>query len=383
MPSDSLSEILEVINRDDLTEVGGGHNQKGVDFQRYWGMMKIVELEEENAEDFLLLFEALQDIAVLDSCITPKTICIYQVKKKDRNEWKWAELTALPSPKTPGKRSSTKKVPLIKVKNSPLGKLYRSVIAFKTLKSTGHFVSNAGCDLPLEDGTNAATSLPCALLSLAKDHRELLSKSLKTIRASGDPAIKLSAIHIERTNIPVNDPGTYLVGRVNTFLTKRSPLHAGQARALVESLMAKISPLGARTDTCKTPDEVRRQHGYSKDDFVDALDTLNQVPDLLLHLEDWLTKLNQEGMGIMDITSIRVAATVIYRRQVMGAKSIEAECLIVDCESWLNLHSSPNDLIPYLQQAYNDLASKYPLIKKPELFAYFMLQAIKKCVAQT
>lgn len=82
MTSNQFTELLDVTNRDDLAEVGGGHNQKGVEFQRHWAVMRMFELEKAGQKDFLFLFEAIQDVAILDSCVSPTTICVYQIKKK-------------------------------------------------------------------------------------------------------------------------------------------------------------------------------------------------------------------------------------------------------------------------------------------------------------
>jgi hypothetical protein len=384
MTINPFTEIFDVTNRKDLAEVGGGHNQKGVEFQRHWAVMRMFELEASGAKDFLFLFEAIQDIAILDSCTAPTSICVYQIKKKDRKEWVWAELTSLPQPKSTKKSSSAKNAkPLTDVQKSPIGKLYATILAFKKLQSSGRFVSNAGFDLPLSDGTNASTSLPSVLSSLSIHHLDLLSKGLETLHKAGAPIPDLSRIHLERVELPVNDPGTYLVGLVHKFLEQRSPRHAGQARSLVDSLLAKVGPLGAKTDTCKTFEDMRNQRGYSRSEFTDALGMLESLPDLLDHLETWLSQLFNEGMGFMDITGIRTAATSIYRRLVMGNISKEEEHLSLACDTWLTTHPDPTQLAPFLQAANDDLQSDHPYVKKHELLAHFVLRAIKKCVDPT
>lgn len=383
-----FTELLDVTNRDDLAEVGGSHNQKGIEFQRHWAVMRMFELEEAGAKDFLFLFEAIQDVAIVDSCTSPTTICVYQIKKKDRREWSWADLTALHQPKDPSKSSSgrktkTKAKPLTDIQNSPIGKLYAMILAFKELQSTGRFVSNAGFDLQLADGSNAATSLPCALSALSTHHLDLLSQGLDTLHKTGAPALDLSRIHLERVFLSVDDPGTYIVGLVHKFLEQRSPRHAGQARSLVESLLAKIGPLGAKTATCKTFDDMRNQRGYSRSEFTNALGMLESIPDLSEHLETWLNQLAQEGMGFMEITAIRTAVASIFRRQVMGTKSNDEEKLVLACDVWLTTHPDSIHLKPFFQAAYDDLQSAFLSIKKQELLAYFALRAIKKCVDQT
>jgi hypothetical protein len=331
MTSDPFAEVLEVSLRKDLSEVGGAHNQKGIDFQRCWAVMRMFELEQSGAKDFLLLFEAIQDVAILDSGDSPTSICIYQIKKKDRKEWAWGDLTDLHAPSNPlGKPPKVlAKVaiakPLSAIKGSPLGKLYATVRAFKKLNSAGRFVSNAGCDLPLANGGNAATSLPVALSTLSQAQFDLLTKGLETFHDAGEKLPDLSRIHLERVVLPVDDPSTHVVGIVHKFLDQRSPRHAGQARSLVDSLLAKIGPLGSKTDSYKDFAELRKQRGYCKSEFVDALASLETIPDQTAQLETWLTQLQSEGMGFMEIASIRSHAAAIFRRQVMGARSTEED----------------------------------------------------------
>ena len=97
MNNDAITDLLSVVNDTVLAETGGGHGQKGIDFQRYWTIHHMIELENSGVEDFLILIEAVQDVAELDSCTSPTSICLYQVKKKDRKEWSWNELTKLKS----------------------------------------------------------------------------------------------------------------------------------------------------------------------------------------------------------------------------------------------------------------------------------------------
>src|SRR4051794_26588200 len=134
----NIETVLRIANDKTLSETGGGHNQKGVDFQRYWSVMRMFELESDGVSDFLFLFETIQDVAVLDSPTNPATITVYQVKKKDRKEWTWSALTGL---NAPGKKT---KPDGSKVTESPLGKLYLGVRACEGLTTEGYFVSNAG-----------------------------------------------------------------------------------------------------------------------------------------------------------------------------------------------------------------------------------------------
>ncbi len=380
MDSSYIEEIFHVANLKDLAESGGGHNQKGVDFQRAWAVARMFELEKSGADDFLFLFESIQDIAEFNSAVSPSIIHIYQVKKKDRGEWAWRELTGLLEPGT--KKSAAQSVS--DIKNSMIGKLYSSVLAFKTLQSSGSFISNAGCNLPLQDGTNTATSLPSNLSQFEAKHLDLLTKGLETLHETGTLPSHSSLIHVEKVPIHPDSPFTHLRGLVVSFLTERSPRHAGQASALVDALLAKIGPLGAKTDTCSTFDELRKERGYSRKEFVSALGLLEQIPDQEAIVDLWLNRLSSEGgSNFMEIASIRLAVSKIFRRQLMGEEDSLAMALIADCDQWLNTNAPGSALKCFIDKAKDDLARLHPSIRPAEFIAHLLLRVAKECVDQT
>lgn len=378
----NIGEILDVANRVDLRETGGAHNQKGVDFQRYWALMRIFQVEDSGQDDFLFLFEAIQDVAEFDSSISPSSVTVYQVKKKDRGEWEWSGLTNLPSPKRKTQKPvSTEQ--LSETKASPIGKLYTTVIAFSSIKSLGHFVSNAGCDLPLLGGGNAATSVPCSLASLDSAFHALLKGGLETIHKAGMPAPDLDRIRVERVALHPDNLANTLIGQVTTFLQQRSPRHSGQAKALVDSLMATIGPLGAKTETCHTFQEMKERHGFTRNALTTALGKLESIPDLLVYLDDWLRQLGTEGMDFMQTAAIRAVACNYYSRQVMGSHTEQEIALVTACDEWLGQNEPNGKLSQFFDKAHTELSAAHTTFKKSEILAIFALRAITKCVDQT
>jgi len=375
-----IEEVFHVANRKDLAESGGGHNQKGIDFQRAWALARMFELENEGANDFLFLFETIQDIAELDSSISPSSIHIYQVKKKDRGEWAWKELTGLFEPTT--KKSATQAASDIKL--STLGKLYSSVLAFKKLKISGRFISNAGCNLPLNDGANAATSLPCDLSRLESGYLDLLTKGLETLHEAGTLPSNPSLIHVEKVPIHPDSPFTHLRGLVLSFLTERSPRHAGQASALVDALLVKIGPLGAKTDSCSTFEELKKERGFTRNEFIAALGVLEHVPDQEGIIELWLSQLSSEGgADFMEIASIRLEVSKIFKRQLMGGEDPQVVALVADCDQWLGNNTPGLVLKCFIEKAKADLAGLHPSIRSAEFIAHLLLRVAQKCVDQT
>jgi len=393
MNSAATQEIFEISTSVALSEVGGGHGQKGIDFQRFWAIQRMIELEENGAEDFLILIEAIQDVAELDSCINPTSICLYQVKKKDRNEWSWNQLTLLQQPSKTSKGSSKvkksntvakskKSKSASKFSESPIGKLFLTLIAFEELDVSGKFISNSGCDLPLSGGGNAATSVPTALDDLSDDYKELLKHEMAAISTEKKAEGLLPNIIVQKVPIPVDDPRTHLIGSAHQFLENRSPRHAGQARSFIDALLVVVGPKGAKTDKCKTFEELQDRHGFSKKQFAKALADLEHVPDHLEHLESWLNKLLAEGFDIMDITSIRVECTALYRRQLLGEVDESEKKLVELCDNYVDKYSVGSEIKPFLESAYSALQKHTDDYKKSHVYAQILLRAIKKCVDQ-
>lgn len=379
MGSSNTEEVFRVASSKELAETGGGHNQKGVDFQRAWALSRMFELEENGTNDFLILFEAVQDVAELDSETAPSSIRIYQVKKKDRGEWEWSQLTRLPAPAKKNRKEKTTD----EIKNSPIGKLYSAVLAFKDMKSSGAFLSNTGCNLPLASGNNAATSVSCDLSQLEAGHLDLLKAGLESLDEAGVSPANPELIRIEKVQIHPDAPATHLQGIAVAFLNKRSPRHAGQAKSLIDALLAEVGPLGAKTDTCSNFEELRRQRGYSREQFVSALGSLEQVPDLLALADAWLDQLATEGaLNFMEATRVRIAMAAIYKRQVMGGDDPLTSALASDCDAWLESHTPGSLLSPFFDGARSYLAPSHPSFRAAELIAHIALRAVRKCVDQ-
>lgn len=380
------AELLIVANKPGLTETGGGHGAKGVDFQRWWAVLRMVEMEQEQEPDFMLLFEAVQDVTELDSSLAPTRVRVYQVKKKDRGEWSWGVLTGTAAP--PKKKAAAKNAPaskgtgspFAKVNESALGKLHLSLSAFDTLPVEAYFISNAGCDVPLASGGNAATSMPCSLADLAPDHAQLIAQALQSLGGSGAPLPDLSKVKLKRVPIHPDEPASHVIKSVLTLLVERSPQHAGQATSFVESLVAKISPLGRHTDTCSSFDELAKQRGFSRNEFLSALGALQTIPDHSVHLNDWLGQLQTEGVDFMVITAMRAEAARAVREQLTSATLPTAQALNQAIDAWLDKHAVGSLLRPYFDLALSTLKQDFSGFRDAEILARIALRAIKRCV---
>ncbi len=374
--NDTKEEILKIANSG---EVGGGHDQKGGNFQRHWAIMRMFELESSGADDFLILFEAIQDIAELDSVSDPKTMRIYQAKKKEGSYWSWNELTKYKNANGKSKSSAfSKQTPDI-ISESIIGKLYASVIAFNNIGSSGFFISNSGCDLPLVNAGNATSYEECCLSDIAEPHLELLKSGLASLHKDSKLIPDPSRIMIKRVDIPPNDPGPYLRGKVADYLSIKSPRNVSQARALMDALLANISHLCAKTDRHSTFEEMCKARGFSRYDLRQALNNLEPLPDEQQLLEDYLRQMIDEKMDLRTISGIRTVAARFKRSKLTNLIREDEIRLTHDCDDWLNNNEFVIPLVPLLERAYDVLKLKHSLFRAHEIFAFLIMRAIQTC----
>lgn len=385
-----VAEFLSVANNPKYSESGGGHGAKGVDFSRIWAVFRMMELEKANEPDFLLLFESVQDVAELDSETTPTKAKVYQVKKKDSGTWTWSVLTGTVEPKAPSatskKTAKAKAAPtkppkahkFTKVPESVLGKLHLSLSAFKALPVEGVFLSNQGCDFPLEAGGSTANTTHCSLSDLAADHVELLTNAFASLSPNGPPP-DLTRVKLQKVAIHPDNLNASAIEAALDLLNERSPSHAGQAKAFVESLVMKIAPLTRRTDTCLSLAELVKERGFSKSSFLAALATLETVPDRNELFKVWTNQLQTEGVDFMTISSMNIAASRVQQERLIGGTNVSRE--IDDfSDAWIAANPPTSKLRPYVEAALSELKVKFSALRDNDLMARFVMRAITKCV---
>lgn len=383
------AELLLVANNPKYSETGGGHGAKGVDFSRWWAVFRMMELERDNVPDFLLLFESVQDVAELDSATTPTRARVYQVKKKDSGTWTWSVLTGTVAPKAPpgtqkksaNAAASPAKAPTFeKVPDSALGKLHLSLSAFNALPVEGVFLSNAGCDFPLASGGSAATAMPCSLADLAPSHVKLLTDAFASL-SPGAPPPDLARVKLLKVAIHPDNLTAPAIAAALELLNERSPEHAGQAKAFVDSLVMQLSPLTRRTDTCLSYEDLVKERGFSRSAFLAALAALEAVPDRLALLDVWLKQLQAEGLDFMTITSVRMAAARAQQDRLIGGTLLSKE-IDTFCDGWIAANPLTSNLRPFVEAALAALRVKFCGHRDNDLMARFVMRAITKCVDQ-
>jgi hypothetical protein len=310
----AIDEICQVESDDTLHDYGGAHGNKGNDFARFWLIKELLSLSQAAAPvDYLFLLEYVQDVALVNAAIAPTEITFYQLKKKENSPWNLNSLAGL-----------TLKTTLVKP-DTPLAKLLRSVLSFKTLNAKAEFVSNSRYKVDLEVGGSALTLDYLSLDELTASRRANIGDSAASAYGISAVDVPLERITLRYVPIEVNDMRTHVVGAAFGVLKSLSDAHAVQADSFVDALFAKLATASRSTSKCKTWEELVLKRGYSKLQFETDLASLQSLPNKQKRRIDLLEKLAQSvPFGPRETARIEVALTDLARVKLVRGELIVA-----------------------------------------------------------
>lgn len=304
----------------------------------------------------------------------PSRVDIYQIKKKDGGEWSFNDLTGLLKPDGRKKKVTPN---LSKVEKSPVGKLYKAGLAVQKLDANTHFVSNAGCDLPLATSGFASSLLKCLASELDSSHATSLAEGLALLHGTPGQVPDLKRLTLRKTTLHPDNPHFLALGAATAYLSKHLPESAGQAKAFVDALFVQLSALGRQTEPVTSFRELRRQRGYSMTELNAALADLKSVPDLKTQLDSILVALILEGLPPLRRISIDIGIAKYFSALVSGTWGADELALIDDCIRAAPSLIAAAPLLPALEAEAARIGTLHTGFKNPEVFAYLLIQVTK------
>jgi hypothetical protein len=376
MSASAQAEIFNASNAPDVYEKGGKYGQHGVDFQRYWAISRVIELVGGDAPDFLILFETIQDVLELDSGEAPTRARIHQLKMKNTGERTWKSLTGLPA-KARKKRGSTEMTEPEPFNKTPIGKLASALAELDQIQAEGIFVSNGGCDAELEAGATAGTVSFCSFSALSKQRRDEIAPELAVLKKP----ISLDALHFHRTALSLDDLDTHVVGKICKFLETAAPKHTGQSRPFADSIFATVSARGRKTSPAPDFAGLVAHCGYSKADFMDAVETLRNIPDRQAIVASWLVRLNTEGMHIRDLTRMEIKLAQFFERR-LGNGQPGRTPLHEAVAVWVAAHPVGDSILKFMTAGTTAIENQMPGAAQEEIHAALLLEGVSQCLDQ-
>lgn len=319
------SALREKLNDGLTKERGGRHGGKGHEFQRYWALCHLLKIDLE-LNDYLVLLEFIEDVAILNNENTPDKIQLFQLKKKDTNSsWTKASLTSTPSGKL-----------------SILAKLFASQKVASDSSTTIAFVSNAPISLALKSELNS-THLPnfeaididsTLLIELQKNIASELKVDVSEIQWD-----KLSFV---KSPLSLNDLENHAQGHVVSYLSQKHPDHNARADVFFRLLYGEIKIRATVTEDAATFEELRKSRGISKAELASMLSRVIARKPVMEILGEAINEMASEGVPFIDRETIKVAG----RRYTVDRVS-QSSLLLTSLEQEIDKQKPniPNNLI--------------------------------------
>lgn len=179
--------LIERLSDDKKDERTGIEAIRGFTFQVWWATCRALELLKTE-EDFVVVLEYKQDVAIIDKADNPTRLVFYQIKKNEglsATPWSVNELMA--------QDKEAKKTP-----SSVLGKLFQHRPRFPKTPVALAFVSNTGFSYSNPKVECEAIALADLPTDVADKIKEAIAKDVGGLPAEVD----LSNFRLERTLMP-------------------------------------------------------------------------------------------------------------------------------------------------------------------------------------
>lgn len=218
----SLLDVASLFKDYSGDEAGGIHAIRGFSFQVWQAVLEALGAHA-TGDDYAVIMEWQQDIALLDSSTSPTKVIFKQLKKNESSaHWTLAALlnppderpTALPAASTTTpkpKRKSTRSAGKVSV----LAKLYFHRRRFGQVAPTQLvFASNAPLYIEADDGTKENLS-KVAFSALPTTTQTKVSAALRTqLEIPLNEAIDLDCVTFEVTNCPLEEAHKFAIGEL-------------------------------------------------------------------------------------------------------------------------------------------------------------------------
>lgn len=292
------------------------------DFQAHYAILKIVELLEAG-NDFRIVFDLYDDLAVLNSASEPTMIGLYQIKTKDPGQWSTAQLC-----ERVGKKKPTTYV----------GRLYSHVGAFgDALQETG-FVSNAAFVVDLGDGskTNGDNHVIKGSL-LHSDEVSKITIAVKGDDPTCDVPSWLPKLMLIRTPLGVHGQELVVLGRLQQFIEAKCAADGVKMRALYETLHGSIHERSRLTAKSAEQSELLARKSLTKTELDDLL--LAAMNTRLNFSADWpLIQADLAAAHVGSADQLRLRTECLRYRSLRSAGHGDIIAISQIARQWLAEH---------------------------------------------
>lgn len=284
MNSKKQLNLLALLADEIPRERGGAIGASGFDFQKNWGVSKIIELAGRD-EEFLLVFDYHEDTVLLNRIEEAEKVVFFQIKQKEAGNWTHGLLT---------KTSKTS--------NSILAKLLKMREKFPDGVAEFRFSTNAPFKVALGDKGEDSSSFDEVSFKDVKN--DILKEIVKKLQKEM-PDIKIDHVkdHLfyERSKLPLVSTDNACVGLLDKYLTTKYPSHSFRSTDFYQTLFSEVKKKTNNKYSSYSHEWIRENKCISSKDFDGFLKAANQIrppKDVWAQIEEALNKMSESASMI-------------------------------------------------------------------------------------
>lgn len=235
------------------------------DFQTMWGLTLLFQQHGTN-DDYAIVFEFHDDVALLDSANNPASVRFYQVKSKATNGG-WTLTSFL-------KREKVKTKEGVKEKLSYVDKMFDNVEKFQGAVLSADFVSNQLC------GFNAAKNS----FRLSECSPEDFSKIVASVQEAypGATEDQIGLLGFQRTDLSLGDVVSHTKGKLQTFIAEQLGTVWFSPEAVYQAIADECRRKANFSGETNSLQQVIKEKGLTKanvQEWLDAIQSNSRSPD--------------------------------------------------------------------------------------------------------
>ncbi|QZD86731.1 dsDNA nuclease domain-containing protein [Qipengyuania psychrotolerans] len=235
------------------------------DFQTMWGLALLFQQHGTN-DDYAIVFEFHDDVALLDSATNPSSVRFYQVKSKATNGG-WTLTSLL-------KRQKVKTEDGVKEKPSYIDKMFDNVDKFQGAVLSADFVSNQLC------GFNAAKNA-FRLNECSSDDFKKIVASVQQAYPSATEA-QVGILGFQRTDLSLGDVASHTKGKLQTFIAEQLGTVWFSPEAVYQAIADECRRKANFSGETSSLQQAIKEKGLTKanvQEWLDAIQSNNRSPD--------------------------------------------------------------------------------------------------------
>ncbi len=300
-------------------ETAGSRTAGRYGYQTNVGILKLIELVDAG-QDFCLVFDYFDDLAVLDHPQTPRTIHLYQVKTKDTGEWSMTALCKFEGKVKP---------------RSFMARMYAHLETFGPFLGETGFVSNAPYTIDMANG--GVSSGARHRIASADMHKTELAKATTAIEKEFTPATVgswLPKLVLIRAPLGVHNHEATIKGFLNDYLEKIGSAGDLSLSAIYQALHANIAGKTGFAQEGLPYRELIARKSLTRGEFEELIQRAAERHRGILASWDTIERdLEKEGSGSAQI--IRLKTYAARYQQQRNSRHPQAQMFRLKAEAWI------------------------------------------------